>query len=253
MAGYIERLRSPSARALRDVGPPNGQIFAALSIAIVVALVVPNVGSVGTTLYTLGIAALLLTGVVSIADRNGWRIREAMAYIGLTQRARWQRGALPEDAAEAIEWLDNPANADASNVEWASMLMSADRWGEAGTLIADAWGSTPQEHATLVRMRSTIEGRSSGRIDPGPLRAAVKALPETEARYQLLAVAWSQAWLDIRAGRPWRGDLALAARELGPFELPARVRLLIAIEQLAAPIACIFAVVFIAFIAPILR
>ena len=58
-----------------------------------------------------------------------------------------------------------------------------------------------------------------------------------ERRYHRLALAWFAAWLQIRDDRPWREQLAEAARDLGPFRPPARYIAFHAIQQFALPIA----------------
>jgi hypothetical protein len=242
MAAYIERLRSPVGRALLDAGPPNGQVLGALAAGVAIGAILSSAeGFEASPWVTVGLTAFILTTLVSLADRDGWRIREALAYLGLRQRARWRRGNLPEDKEEASKWLADPANAGASGLERASVLIGADRWDEAAVALAQTEATDAQEHAALVRMRSTIAARTSGRVDQAAVRAAVEDLPEPEAKYQLLAAAWTQAWLDISAGRRWRPELARAAREFGAFQIPASARVLIAIEQLAAPIACVVA------------
>jgi hypothetical protein len=210
----------------------------AVAIGLVLSL---GEGSPPNPFVTVGVAGLLLTGVVAIADRDGWRVREALAFLGLNQRARWRHGSMPEDAEEARAWLNDPANVDATDLERASILIGANRWEDAGQLVAQASGAEEMEAAALVRMRLTIAAREAGRIDQTSLRTAVANLPESEARYKLLAAAWSQAWLDIQAGRPWRSDLARSVQERGRFQIPTSARVLIAIEQLAAPIACVAA------------
>ena len=73
------------------------------------------------------------------------------------------------------------------------------------------------------------------------IRPATEGLAYGERRYQLTAAAFSQAWLDIEAGRSWRSAFAQAARELRPHPVPLRVGLWIAVQELAAPIAVVLA------------
>lgn len=242
MAAYIERLKSPIGEALWDAGPPSGQILGALGLAVVltVALSLAD-SSFGPPWYTLGLIGLLLTGVVSVIDRDGWRIREAYAYLALQQRARWRQGEVPEGTEEVQTWLDDPANIGASNLERATMLFNADRWDEADRLLAQTTPRNDKERAVLIRLRSTVAAHPSGDIDQSALRDAVSSLPEAEGRYQLLSATWSQAWFDVTAGRPWRTRLAEAVHHLGPYDLPAWARISLALEQLAAPIACVAA------------
>ncbi len=73
------------------------------------------------------------------------------------------------------------------------------------------------------------------------IRAATEGLADGERRYQLTSAAFSQAWLDIEAGRPWRSGFAQAARTLGPHPVPLPVGLWIAVQELAAPVAVVLA------------
>ena len=72
------------------------------------------------------------------------------------------------------------------------------------------------------------------RLDRVPARVEV---PADEQRYQRLSLAWSIAWLRIRAGEPWRDDLAKAIRPFAPFAVEPRFRLVHVIQQYALPIA----------------
>lgn len=242
MAAYIERLKSPIGEALWAAGPPSGQILGALGLAVVLTVVLSLAdASFGPPWYTLGLVGLLLTGVVSVIDRDGWRIREAFAYLALQQRARWQQAEVPEGTEEVQAWLDDPANIGASNLERATMLFNAERWDEADRLLAQSAPSDDKERAVIIRLRSTVAAQPSGEIDQTALRDAVTSLPEAEGRYQLLSATWSQAWLDVTAGRPWRTRFAEAVRDLGPYDLPVWARISLALEQLSAPIACVAA------------
>jgi hypothetical protein len=242
MAAYIERLKSPIGEALWAAGPPSGQILGALGLAVVLTVVLSLAdASFGPPWYTLGLIGLLLTGVVSVIDRDGWRIREAFAYLALQQRARWRQADVPEGTEEVQAWLDDPANIGASNFERATMLFNADRWDDADRLLAQTVPRDDQERAVLIRLRSTVAAQPSGEIDQAALRDAISSLPEAEGRYQLLSAIWSQAWLDVTAGRPWRTRFAEAVRDLGPYDLPVWARVSLALEQLTAPIACVAA------------
>jgi hypothetical protein len=242
VAAYIERLKSPIGEALWAAGPPSGQILGALGLAVVLTAALSLADALfGPPWFTLALIGLLLTGVVSVIDRDGWRIRVAFAYLALQQRARWRQGEVPEGTKEVEAWLDDPANIGASNLERATMLFNADRWKEADRLLAHTAPRDDKERAVLIRLRSTVAAQPSGEIDQTALRDAVSSLPEAEGRYQLLSAIWSQAWMDVMAGRPWRARLAEAVRDLGPYDLPAWARISLAIEQLAAPIACVVA------------
>ena len=65
----------------------------------------------------------------------------------------------------------------------------------------------------MTRMRSVFRARETGVVDMDAIRAATEGLAYGERRYQLTAAAFSQAWLDIEAGRPWRSAFAQAARD----------------------------------------
>ena len=68
-----------------------------------------------------------------------------------------------------------------------------------------------------------------------------KASANAAAGCKLTSAAFSQAWLDIEAGRPWRSGFAQAARTLGPHPVPLAVGLWIAVQELAAPVAVVLA------------
>jgi hypothetical protein len=241
--GYIERLRSPASRALRDAGPPNGLLFGALIASVAVSLAIWGNRAPGTGVWlTLGAVALVLTSLVALADRDGWLIRESMAWVALQQRARWTWGDLPVGVAEAVAWLEDPANRDAPALARASVLMTGDRWSEAAQLLDDHVPSDPAEAATRIRMRLAINARGTGSFDQAAVQAATQGLPEPDAKYLLASAAWSQAWIDLTSGRPWRRDFARASRALRPYPLPMRVRAWIAAQQMLAPITCIVGV-----------
>ena len=68
------------------------------------------------------------------------------------------------------------------------------------------------EAAGIARMRSVFRARETGVVDMDAIRAATEGLADGERRYQLTSAAFSQAWLDIEAGRPWRSAFAQAVR-----------------------------------------
>jgi hypothetical protein len=240
IGGYIEQPESPPS--LRDAGPPNAQVLVALAIAIVVSVAIWGDREPGTGVwFTLGAIAFALTAAVAIADRDGWVVREAMAWLAETQRSRWVSGRLPETSAEALAWIEDPANRDVPILFRVSALIGCDRWDEAAALLERYEPLEPQEVATQIRMRAIIASRSTGHVDQTALRAAAEQLPKPEARYQLLSAAWTQVMLDIAARRPWRPGFARVSRELRPYPLRPRIRAWIAAEQMLAPIACIAA------------
>jgi hypothetical protein len=99
------------------------------------------------------------------------------------------------------------------------------------------------EVAGLARMRAVFRARETGVVDMDAIRGATDGLAQRERRYQLTAAAFSQAWLDIEAGRPWRSAFARAVRTLGPHPVPLHIALWIAVQELAAPIAVVLATV----------
>ena len=128
----------------------------------------------------------------------------------------------------AQRWLADPSNADASGLERASALFMT---GDAAAASAALDRYVPRdatEAAGLTRMRSVFRARETGVVDMDAIRAATEGLADGERRYQLTSAAFSQAWLDIEAGRPWRSAFAQAARTLGPHPVPLRRRLWIA-------------------------
>ena len=184
--------------------------------------------------------------VISFADRDGWNIRRAMAYVAIQQRARWTRGPLPDTPALAQAWLDDPVNADASGLETASMLITSGNRAAGMALLDSYVPETEMQAAGLARLRSYLRTSESGSMDMSPIRAAAERLGEEDRRYQLTSAAWMQAWLDIEGRRPWRQRFADAVRDLGPYPAPPRAIAFIWFQQLAAPIAVVLATVLVA-------
>ena len=90
-------------RALREAGPPLRWIVAAipLALAVVVVLYVAGVENRALLLAIPFVAFVL----VCFIDRDGWRIRMAMAEVAGRQRERWRWGRIPIDAMSADAWL----------------------------------------------------------------------------------------------------------------------------------------------------
>ena len=244
---FNSRRRSPSIRALRDAGPPIRWLIAAgiLSIPFVIVLFVAGVRDT----RVLVAAPFLLFVAVCAADRRGWRVRMATAEVAARQRERWQWGALPIDPLAADAWL--AAHADAPPEVRATVLATAGRADEARVLLERASPSTPPDTVRLERLRILFAAEAAAdhsiddaleRLDRVPGLADV---PADEQRYQRLSLAWSIAWLRIRAGEPWRDDLAEAVRPLAPFRVPPRLRLLHAIQQYALPVAYVGALLIV--------
>lgn len=198
------------------------------------------------------VPATVLT-LICVADRDGWNIRRAMAYVALQQRARWTRGPLPDTPAKAQAWLADPANANASGLETASMLITSGNRADGSALLDSYVPETGTQTAAVVRLRSYLRASENGSMDMAPIRAAAERLDPDDRRYQLTSAAWTQAWLDIEARRPWRQQFADSVRDLGPYPAPPRALAFIWIQQLAAPVAIVLATVLVAGIGAILR
>ena len=234
-------------RALREAGPPIRWIVAAIPLALA-AVIVLNVAGVDNEAVLLAIPFVAFV-LVSLMDRDGWRIRMAMAEVAARQREHWRTGSLPIDPPSAETWLiEHP---DARPVERASVLVTVGRREDAIALLDAAVGETPTETVGIARLRLTL--------DPAAVEGAVKhtalerlerlpefaALPADERRYHRLAASWSIAWLQIKRGSPWRGAFAAAIRDLGPFHVPLRYRVFHAIQQFALPIAYVGALLIV--------
>jgi hypothetical protein len=236
---FNSRRRSPSIRALRDAGPPIRWLIAG-GVASLVFVVVLFVVGVRDTRALVAVPFLVFVAVCA-ADRQGWRVRMATAEVAARQRERWQWGQLPIDPLAADAWL--AAHADAPPEVRATVLATAGRPDEARALLARASPSTPLDTVRLERLRILFAAEAAedhsiddalARLDRVPALAEV---PADEQRYQRLSLAWSIAWLRIRAGEPWRDDLAKAIRPFAPFAVEPRFRLVHVIQQYALPIA----------------
>src|SRR5262245_23780639 len=97
------RRRSPSFRALRNAGPPTSWLVVAgiLSLAAITLLFIAGIDDIALLLVLPFLAFVL----ASWLDRDGWRIRMALAEVAMQQRARWRWGSLPVDAYSAERWL----------------------------------------------------------------------------------------------------------------------------------------------------
>jgi hypothetical protein len=243
----LERIRSPSGRAIRNAGPRDRDVAAGaiLSVAVIaVAWLTGILQSVPWPAWMI-IPFVILTAV-AVGDADGWRIRRAMAYVALEQRKRWTRGRVPPTPTLAQRWLADPSNTDASGLERASVLFMAGD-AAAATASLDAYVPTDAiEIAGLTRMRAVFRAKETGVVDMDAIRAATDGLADRERRYQLTSAAFSQAWLDIQAGRPWRTSFARAVRGLGPHAVPLHIGLWIAVQEMAAPIAVVLATVIMA-------
>jgi hypothetical protein len=236
---FNSRRRSPSIRALRDAGPPIRWLIAAGVGSLLLVIVVFVVG-VRDSRVLIALPFVVFVAVCA-ADRRGWRIRMATAEVASRQRERWQWGALPIDPLAAEAWL--PAHADAPPEVRATVLATAGRPDEARALLERASPATALDQVRLERLRILFAAEAAedhsiddalARLDRVPALAEV---PAEEQRYQRLSLAWSIAWLRIRAGERWRDDFASAVRPFAPFRAPARFVIVHVIQQYALPIA----------------
>jgi hypothetical protein len=234
-------------RALREAGPPIRWIVAAISLALAAVIILYVAGFENrAVLLAIPFVAFLMVGLL---DRDGWRIRMAMAEVATRQREHWRTGTLPIDPPSAEAWLSE--HPDARPVERASVLVTVGRREDAIALLDAAVGETPTETVGIARLRltldPTIDERASERMVLERLERlpAFAALPANEQRYQRLAASWSIAWLRIKRGAPWRGAFAAAIRNLGPFHVPRRYRAFHAIQQFALPIAYVLALLIV--------
>jgi hypothetical protein len=244
---FNARRRSPSIRALRDAGPPVRWLIAAgiVSLLLVVVLFVVGLRD-GRVLVVVPFFVFL---AACAADRRGWRIRMATAEVAVRQRARWQWGRLPIDPIAADAWL--AAHADAPPEVRATVLVTAGRQDEARALLESASPETSLDRVRVERLRILFAAEAAedhsiedalAQLDRVPELADV---PPDEQRSQRLSLAWSMAWLRIRAGEPWRDDLAEAARPFAPFRVPPRYLFVHAVQQYAFPIAYVGALLIV--------
>jgi hypothetical protein len=240
---FDARYRSPSFKALRLAGPPVRWLVAA-GVAGLAAVIGLWFAGMREPAILIAVPALAFT-VACLLDRDGWRIRMATGELAALQRSRWTRGRLPADPASAADWL--AANPDAPALDRAAVLVTAGRFAEARALVDATSGATPEEIVRLARMRLTVAAAAGDTtLDPAAIEAfnrlpELAAVAEPERRYQRLSLAWSIAWLEIRADRPWRRAFTDALRPLGPFRPPARYVAFHAIQHCAFPIAYLLA------------
>ena len=251
MAGAFRRWnarrRSPSIRAIREAGPPFRWILAAIPVALIAVIVLYVAGVENRAVLVA--TPLVVFILVGLLDRDGWRIRMAMTEVALRQRERWRWGTLPIDPISAEAWLS--ANADAPPVARAGVLATAGRHEEARALVEASTADTPLDAANLARLRILFAAEARG---DHSIAAAVDALaaapemanvPAEEGRHQRLAMAWSLAWLRIRAGEPWRDDFAAVIRPLAPFRVRRRHQVFHAVQHYALAFAYAAAVLIV--------
>jgi hypothetical protein len=187
----------------------------------------------GIGLSTFFAILLLAVTVPSVVDVEGWRIRLGIAWLAAEQRRR--QPDLPKTPAGADRWLAR-SDAAASPLTRASVALMAGRSAEARSLLEAAPTDEPEDAARVARMIAAIDGLETGSLDPRAARAAIEALPAEDRRYHLLSLAWSTAWVDTTHGRPWRDAFAAASQGIGPADVPLRLLVWSAVQELLAPI-----------------
>ena len=243
----LERFRSPSGRAIRNAGPRDRDVAAGAILSVAVIAIGWLAGILRSVPWPAWmVIPFVILSAVGLADADGLRIRRAMAFVAIEQRRRWTRGQIPATPSLAQRWLTDPSNVDASGLERASVLFITGDVAAATAALDTYVPRDATEVAGLTRMRSVFQARETGVVDMDGIRAATEGLAYGERRYQLTSAAFSQAWLDIEAGRPWRSAFAQAVRGLGPHPVPVHIALWIAVQELAAPIAVVLATVIMA-------
>jgi hypothetical protein len=235
---WLARIRSPAARIQRAAGPPETQSVAALVIGVIAAVVLTWTVPREIDWRMLLLIPIGLTLVVALADRDGWSIREAMTWVAHQQRRRWHFGRAPATKREATAWLEDARNDRATDLERAVVLSTAGRVADAIAAVDAAGVESDLDRVRKVRLRSAFMAMADPtmRIDLDAIRAAAVSLPVDERQYQVVSAAWSQAWLDVVAGRPWRSRFALIARDCAPYDLPAPLWIAaVAVQQLLLP------------------
>ena len=128
--GLRARLRSPAMRAQRSAGPPPALSAAALAASVVAIVVLAATVVAPRDWAWLLLIPIALTTVAAVADRDGWRIREAMIQVALEQRRQRRHGRIPVTPEAASAWLDDPANVSATGLERAAVMVTAHRWAD---------------------------------------------------------------------------------------------------------------------------
>jgi len=233
------RRTAPAYRAIVRAGPSTASLVTSGAVALVV---VAGLYVIGVRDRTLLIAVPLVAFTVAcLADRDGWRVRMATAELVALQRNRWTVGPLPTDPMSAEAWLQ--ANPDAPGSYRSAAMVTAGRLPEALALIEAAVAQTPEEALHIARLRLTIDARlGETALDRQGIEAFLRmpelsTVNEAERRYHRLSLAWSEAWIQIHAGRTWREGFLSSLRSLEPFSPPTRYVAFHAIQQFALPIA----------------
>jgi hypothetical protein len=226
---------------MRDAGPPTAWVLAAFGVGAPV-LGLALVAS-GPTRLLLEVAWLAILAAPSVLDRDGWRIRIAMAWLAAEQRRRLRATPrLPRTPAGADRWLERPAARDAGLTQ-ASVLMMAGRIAEARRLVEGHAVDDPEDRARVARMLAAIDGLERGRLDATAADAAIDALPEDLRPYHRLSLAWSKAWVEAANERPWRREFARESAGFSPVGIPRRFLAFALLQQTLAPIVGLILVV----------
>ena len=206
MAGAFRRWnarrRSPSMRALREAGPPLRWIVAAIPLALAVVIVLYVAGVENrAVLVAIPFVAFVL---VCFIDRDGWRIRMAMAEV----------------AGASASGGDGAGSRSTRCPPMPGSPRTPTRRRPPGPRCWAPWAGTrrrssssdprpPKHHEdalNLARMRILFAAAGRGDRSVDEALAALDAAPEAaaappdERRYQRLSLAWSITWLRIRAG-----------------------------------------------------
>jgi hypothetical protein len=247
----LQRLRSPGSRAVRDAGPADRSIILALiGGGVIDSMLAASRSPVPSWFYFVPPA--LLTLMVSLTDRRAWLIRSALANIALTQRARLTARGMPTTPAEANAWIANPPSS-ATDFDRAAILFTLQRFDEARVALDAVDAADPGVRLAVMRLGQALASATnpSIRIDVDAIEAAARELPPEERRYQVLAATWTRAFLDIKARRPWAPAFLSVVRRYRPYPVPIRYKVLIALQQLAAPIACVIAGILVVVVAAV--
>jgi hypothetical protein len=240
---------------MSNAGPPDRLVFAGFGLGGAIVFVAWWLGLLDHVPWPFwALIPVAILAVISFADYDGWNIRHAMAYVALQQRARWPGpGPIPATPSMAQAWLDDPANAGADGLLKVSVMITAGNLTTARALLEDHVPTNDVQTAAATRIRAYFGARETGIIDMEPIRAVSEGLDEEDRRYQLTAAAWTQAWMDIEARRPWRDRFAATVRGLGPYAVPRRVEGIIGFQQFAAPFAVLLATAIMAVLVVVLR
>ena len=156
-----------------------------------------------------------------------------MAYVSLEQRKRFAGRRFPRTPDAANAWLaaEHP---EVTELERISIMVTAGRYADANAALQDVVPGDAIDEVRLVRLRAVAAAalEPAGAIDVAAIGLAARDLPAEERRYQVVSAAWSQAWLSLVNGRPWRAQLAGVAKQFSPYPLPRWVRIAIAIQRM---------------------